>query len=205
MFTGIVAGRGDVLKVEGAGADRRLWVRSPILGRREIGSSVAVDGVCLTVTERDGEVCAFDVSAETLARSTLRGRVAGDEVNLETPLRADGELGGHIVQGHVDGVGGVVGVTDEGEGRRVRIEAPPELLRYAVEKGSVTVDGVALTVTALGAGWFEIALVPHTLAVTTAAGWGPGRAVNLEADVLAKYVERLMEGRSDARSRERSG
>lgn len=195
MFTGIVAGRGEVLKVEGTGADRRLWVGSSLLATRELGSSVAVDGVCLTVAGREGEVCAFDVSAETLGRTTLGSREAGDEVNLETPLRPDGELGGHFVQGHVDGIGRVAATSAEGEGRRVRIEAPSDLLRYVVEKGSVTVDGVGLTVTALGEGWFEVALVPHTLEATTARSWEPGRAVNLEADVIAKYVERAMAAR----------
>lgn len=208
MFTGIVAERGELLKIEGAGADRRLWIRSELLARREIGNSVAVDGVCLTVAEREGDVCVFDVSAETVVRSTLGRRRAGDQVNLETPLRPDGELGGHFVQGHVDGVGRIASVTDEGGGRRMRIEAGPEVTRYVVEKGSVTVDGVGLTVTAVDAGGFEIALVPHTLSVTTSGEWGPGREVNLEVDVIAKYVERLVvpwQGRRDAGGRESSG
>lgn len=191
MFTGIVAAKGEVVKVEGGTDDRRLWIHSPVLGAREPGASVAVDGVCLTVTERDGDVCAFDVSVESLARSTLGARTAGDEVNLELPLRATDELGGHIVQGHVDCVGVVRASSEDGAGRRVRIGLPPAWTRYVVEKGSVTVDGVSLTVTTLEADELEVALVPHTLAVTTLGDAVPGREVNIEVDVFGKYVERL--------------
>ena len=191
MFTGIVAAVGEVVKCEPADDDRRLWVRSALLGDCVMGASVAVDGVCLTVVERDGDICRFDVSAETVRRSTLTTLAAGDRVNLERPLRAGDELGGHLVQGHVDGVGEVVSVAADGEGRMLRVSAPPALARYLVEKGSVTVDGVSLTITSVDDGAFGIALIPHTLAVTTLGEARAGTRVNLEIDVFARYVEKL--------------
>ncbi|MGH2758260.1 MAG: riboflavin synthase [Actinomycetota bacterium] len=189
MFTGIVADRGEIVKVEPGGAD--LWIRSGVLGDCSIGASVAVDGVCLTVVDLDGEVCRFDVSAETVARSTLGTKEPGDHVNLERPLRAGDELGGHIVQGHVDAVGTVEAVAPDGQGSRLVVSAPAALMRYVVEKGSVTIDGVSLTVSALGEAELEVALVPHTLDVTTLGAMKAGRKVNIEVDVLAKYVEKL--------------
>jgi len=193
MFTGIVADVGEIVKVEPAAADRRIWIRSRLLADCTVGASVAVDGVCLTVIDVDGDVCGFDVSAETIARSTLGGKEAGGQVNLERPLRAGDELGGHIVQGHVDGVGTVVGLEPDGDGRRLVVSASADLARYVVEKGSITVDGVSLTVSGTRDDAFEVALVPHTLAVTTLGGVEAGRTVNLEVDVLAKYVERYVE------------
>lgn len=195
MFTGIVADRGEVVKVEDTEQGRRLWIGSAELRGCAVGGSVAVDGVCLTVTESDGDVCGFDVSAETLGRSNLGSKRTGDHVNLERPLRAGSELGGHIVQGHVDAVGRVERVGAEGEGRRLTVSVPSPLMRYIVEKGSVTIDGVSLTVTAEGDDTFEVALVPHTLAVTTLGAAEPGRLLNIEVDVLAKYVEKLWSGR----------
>ena len=178
MFTGIVRERARVLSFE----DGRLIVESGL--EPGTGDSVAVDGVCLTVVEsRDGRL-AFDVVAETLDRA----KPFGAEVNLEPALRAGDPLGGHYVQGHVDGVGRVRSV----DGERVSIEAPRRVLRYCVEKGSIAVDGVSLTIAALGDDAFEVALVPHTLAQTTLGALRPGDAVNVEADVLAKYVERLL-------------
>jgi riboflavin synthase len=194
MFTGIVADRGEVLKVETATGDRRIWIRSSVLADCSVGGSVALDGVCLTVVDVDGDVCGFDVSAETVARSTLGGKHPGDHVNLERPLRAGDELGGHIVQGHVDTVGTVVEVSADGEGRRLVVSAPASLTRYVVEKGSVTLDGVSLTVSAIRDQQFEVALVPHTLSVTTFGEMEVGRNVNIEVDVLAKYVEKLRPG-----------
>jgi riboflavin synthase len=191
MFTGIVADRGEILKVETAAGERRIWIRSGVLADCSLGASVAIDGVCLTVVDIDGDVCGFDVSAETVARSTLGSKQVGDQVNLERPLRAGDELGGHIVQGHVDEVGTVAAVSDDGEGRRLVVSAPESLMRYVVEKGSVTVDGVSLTVSAIRAETFEVALVPHTLSVTTFGDMEIGREVNIEVDVLAKYVEKL--------------
>lgn len=195
MYTGIVTDRGEVVKVEASDGGRVLWVRSSVVEECAIGASVNVAGVCLTVTELDGDMARFDVSEETVHRSTLGELQAGEHVNIERPLRAGDELGGHMVQGHVDGVGRVSSVVDEGDGRRVGITAPAEVLRYTVEKGSITVDGVSLTVTDVTEKTFEVALIPHTLAVTTLGETGPGRDVNLEVDVLAKYVEKLMSAR----------
>ncbi len=155
-----------------------------------IGDSVSVDGICLTVTGREDGRLFFDVMEETLAR----GKPFGDEVNLEPALRAGEPLGGHYVQGHVDGVGRVRSA-ERGGDVRLTVEAPPEILRYCVEKGSITVEGVSLTIAELDQDSFTVALVAHTLEVTTLGALRPGDAVNLEADVLAKYVERLLPGR----------
>ena len=185
VFTGIVRELGSVAAFDGS----RLVVEASAT-EAAVGDSIAIDGVCLTVVERDDGRFAFDVVAETLGRTTLGELAAGDRVNVEPALRAGEPLGGHIVQGHVDGVGSVRSV-----GEPVWIDAPAEVLRYCVEKGSITVDGVSLTVAALDDAGFAIALVPHTLAVTTLGDAKPGIAVNLEVDVLAKYVERLTMGR----------
>jgi riboflavin synthase len=184
MFTGIVQERGRVASFDGG----RLVIESGI--RAEVGDSVAVDGVCLTVTEAQNGTLVFDVMVETLNRAKL----FGPHVNLEPALRAGDPLGGHYVQGHVDGVGTVRSIELEGEGKRVWIEAPPELMRYLVEKGSITVEGVSLTVAGLADDGFAVALVQHTLAATTLGNLAPGDKVNLETDVLAKYVERLLPG-----------
>ena len=182
MFTGIVQERARVASFD----DGRLVVESGVAAG--IGDSVSVDGVCLTVVEaRDGQL-AFDVMVETLRRAKPFGR----EVNLEPALRAGDPLGGHYVQGHVDGLGTVRSVEAEGDGRLVWIDAGPEHLRYLVEKGSVTVEGVSLTVAGLDERGFAVALVQHTLEATTLGGLAEGEAVNLETDVLAKYVERLL-------------
>ena len=182
MFTGIVRERGRVASFADGG---RLVVESTL--EPAVGDSVAVDGVCLTVVDaRDGTL-SFDVVPETLART----KPFAAEVNLEPALRAGESLGGHYVQGHVDGVGRVRSF----DGERLVVEAPPELLRYCVEKGSIAIDGVSLTIAALHDDAFEVALVPHTLEVTTFGALEPGDAVNLEVDVLAKYVERLLGAR----------
>jgi riboflavin synthase len=183
MFTGIVRERGVVASFDGG----RLVVESSF--EPEIGDSVAVDGVCLTVTGRENGRLAFDVMEETLARA----KPFRAEVNLEPALRAGDPLGGHYVQGHVDGIGRV----RAWDGERLTIEAPPDILRYCVEKGSITVEGVSLTVAALEEDAFTVALVAHTLEVTTLGTLGPGDEVNLEADVLAKYVERLVTSQYD--------
>lgn len=177
MFTGIVRERGRVAKFEGG----RLVVECAT--EAEVGDSIAVDGICLTVVEAQNGHLAFDIVPETLARV----KPFGAEVNVEPALRAGEPLGGHLVQGHVDGTGTVRAV-----GELVWIDAPPDLLRYCAEKGSVAVDGVSLTVAALDDHGFAVALVPHTLAVTTLGRLAPGDNVNLEADILAKYVERLL-------------
>ena len=166
----------------------RLVIESRI--EAEVGDSVAVDGVCLTVTDARNGTLVFDVMVETLTRAKLFGA----EVNLEPALRAGDPLGGHYVQGHVDGVGTVRSLEPEGEGKRVWIDAEPELMRYLVEKGSITVEGVSLTVAGLAEDGFAVALVQHTLAATTLGTLAPGDKVNLETDVLAKYVEKLLPG-----------
>jgi len=160
-----------------------------------VGGSVAVNGVCLTAEAVEGVTLTFHAVPETLSRSTLGALERGSRVNLEPALRAGEPMGGHIVQGHVDGVGRVQSVEAEGEGLRVVVAASPDVLRYCVEKGSITIEGVSLTIATLGDDAFGVALIPHTLSETTLARLAPGQRVNLEADVLAKYVERLLEPR----------
>jgi riboflavin synthase len=185
VFTGIVRELGRVVAFDGP----RLLVDAPET-TAEVGDSIAVDGVCLTVVEHDGDQFAFDVVDETLSRTTLGTLTADARVNIEPALRAGDPLGGHMVQGHVDGVGRV-----RSSSQPVWIDAPADVLRYCVEKGSIAVDGVSLTIAALDDDGFAVALVPHTLAATTLGAAKPGDAVNLEVDVLAKYVERLTMGR----------
>jgi riboflavin synthase len=185
VFTGIVRDRGRVASF----ADGRLVVETSL--QATVGDSVSVDGVCLTVVEASDGRVAFDVVPETLDRA----KPFGGEVNLEPAVTAGEPLGGHYVQGHVDAVGRVQSVEAEGEGLRVFVEAPPEVLRYVVEKGSIAVDGVSLTVAELAGDAFAVALVPHTLEATALSALIPGRAVNLEVDILAKYVERLLQAR----------
>jgi riboflavin synthase len=193
VFTGIVRELGTVVEAEEAGGGRALVVRAPeTSARTRVGDSVAVNGCCLTATAVDGDAIAFHAVPETIARTTLGDLARDDAVNVEPPLRAGEELGGHYVQGHVDGVGRIQSVEAEGEGLRVFVEAPDDVLRYCVVKGSITVDGVSLTVAELAEGAFAVALVPHTLEATTLSDLRPAQAVNLEADVLAKYVERLI-------------
>ena len=192
MFTGIVRERGHVTAVDEGGDGMRLIVEAPATAEgAAVGDSVAVSGVCLTVTAAENGRLSFDAVPETLARSSLGELRAGDEVNLEPALRAGEPLGGHYVQGHVDGVGTVRSVEPDRDDVRAWIDAAPGLLRYLVEKGSIAVDGVSLTVADLDDTGFAAALIPHTLAATTLGALGPGDAVNLEVDILAKYVERL--------------
>ncbi len=197
MFTGIVRELGRVESLNGEPAGMRLRVAAPVTASStNAGDSVAVNGVCLTAVEVGGGVLAFDAVPETLRRSSLSRLAEGGSVNVEPAVRAGEPLGGHIVQGHVDGAGRVLRLEPEGEGARLTVEAPPELLRYVVEKGSVTVEGVSLTIAALAPDSFEIALVPHTLTATTLGSLAPGDEVNLEVDVLARYVERLLGARN---------
>ncbi len=193
MFTGLVADTGTVesLAHAGDGQGVRLRVATRLAAELGPGDSVAVNGVCLTAVEPDGEGFSADVMAETLRRSSLGPLGEGDSVNVELPLRAGDRLGGHIVQGHVDGTGTVESLRDEGFARVVRIAAPEALLRYVVEKGSIAVEGVSLTVSAVDAEAFEVSLIPETLERTTLGAADPGRTLNLEVDVLAKYVEKL--------------
>ena len=196
MFTGIVRERGRVASVEGDGNGIRIRLDAPLTAAEvAIGDSVSLNGCCLTVVEAADGTLAFDAVPETLSRSSLDGLAAGSELNVEPALRAGDPLGGHYVQGHVDGVGSVRSVEPEGEGRRIWFDAPTDVLRYCVEKGSVAVDGVSLTIAELDETGFAVALIPHTLAATTLGTLEPGARVNLEADVLAKYVERLVEVR----------
>jgi riboflavin synthase len=193
VFTGIVQELGVLAGGEEAAGGRALVVRAPeTAARTGVGDSVAINGCCLTATAIEGGEIAFHAVPETIARTTLGDLEPGDRVNVEAALRAGDELGGHYVQGHVDAVGRIQSVEAEGDGLRVFVEAPDDVLRYCVEKGSVTVDGVSLTIAELAQDAFAVALVPHTLAATTLAAAQPGQRVNLEADVLAKYVERLL-------------
>lgn len=197
MFTGIVRELGAVEAVEGGPDGVRLRVHAPgIAAASRTGDSIAVNGFCLTVTEVADGLLAFDAVPETLSRSTLGRLAPGVEVNVESALRAGEPLGGHIVQGHVDGIGRVRSLEPEGDGMRLAVEAAPEILRYCVEKGSIAIEGVSLTVAALDERSLAIALVPHTLEVTTLGRLRPGDEVNLEVDVLAKYVERLVGSRA---------
>jgi riboflavin synthase len=194
MFTGLVQDRGEIEAVDQTADGVHLRVRSALAPELGEGDSVAVEGVCLTATAVDDAGFAADVMTESLQRSTLGGLRAGSRVNLELPLRATDRLGGHVVQGHVDGIGEIGDVTREGFSRRVFVQAPAELLRYVVEKGSIAVAGVSLTVAEVGEDGFAVALIPETLERTTLGELEGGERVNLEVDVLAKHVEKLLEG-----------
>ena len=193
MFTGLIREVGTVAALAGDADGVRLDLDAPeTAGGAAVGDSVAIDGVCLTVVAVDGARLGFDAVPETLARSSLGSLAEGSRVNLEPALRAGDPLGGHYVQGHVDGVGTVRSVEPEGDGRRLWFDSPADLLRYIVRKGSIAVQGTSLTVADLDEAGFAVALIPHTLTATTLGRLTPGDRVNLEADVLAKYVERLL-------------
>ena len=193
MFTGIVEELGEVLAVEPRGDSSRLTVRGRLVtSDAGDGDSIAVNGVCLTVVTHDDGAFTADVMAESLRRSSLGAAGPGSAVNLERAVRVSDRLGGHVVQGHVDGTGQVLAVTPQEHWTVVRVALPAELERYVVEKGSITVDGVSLTVSAVEPGWFEISLIPTTLTATTLGARAAGDVVNLEVDVMAKYVEKLL-------------
>jgi riboflavin synthase len=192
MFTGLVQSLGKVEREASSADGVRLTVSTALAGELREGDSIAVNGVCLTAAEVNGDAFTAEVMNETLSRSALRDARPGAAVNLELPLRASDRLGGHMVQGHVDAVGEVTSVTEDGFARRMEIEAPEELMRYVVPKGSIAVDGVSLTVAECGERWFTVSLIPETLARTSLGVARPGTQVNLEVDVLAKYVERLI-------------
>jgi riboflavin synthase len=202
MFTGLVERVGAVASRRGGKDGARLRIEcGGMAGGLGAGESVAVDGVCLTVVETGDRWFETEIHPETLRCTVLGERAEGSRVNLERAVRAEDRLGGHLVQGHVDGVGTLLEIGPEGEGRRARVAAPPGLRRYLAVKGSVALDGVSLTIASLGAEDFEVALIPHTLAHTTLGDWSVPRRINVEVDLIAKYVERLLESwKSDAAS-----
>jgi len=201
MFTGLVEAMGQVERLTPVGPARRLVLRVPldVAAEAAVGDSVAVSGVCLTVVAVEPGRLAFDLAEETVRVTTLGELEPGDPVNLERPLRLGARLGGHLVLGHVDGVGRVTAVRPEGDGRRLSVEVPGGLRPLLIPKGSVAVDGVSLTVAELGETAFSVALIPHTLAVTTLGARRAGGRVNLEMDVLGKYVQALLPGGEGAR------
>ena len=195
MFTGLVEETGTVLSVEPREGGRRLWIGARrVLEDAQLGDSIAVSGCCLTVVERKADSFAVEMVPETLRRTTLGALAAGEPVNLERAMRLDQRLGGHLVQGHVDGVAEVLRMEPEGEGTRLTLELPHTIARFVAEKGSLAVDGVSLTVAASSGPACEIAYIPHTLRETVAGEYEPGRRVNVEVDVIARYVARLLDG-----------
>jgi riboflavin synthase len=200
MFTGIVEERGEVVRL----AEHRIEIACRVVSKDgDIGASIAVNGVCLTVVDRTEDVLGFDLSQETLDRTTMKHLVAGDPVNLERPVTLAARMGGHMVQGHVDGVGRILDREPDGTGgARVQIAIPVDLRRYVVEKGSITIDGVSLTVAMLHGTGITVAVIPHTLAVTTLGVVQHEGAVNVEVDVVARYVERLMTAQADSEMEE---
>ncbi|HEY9135657.1 MAG TPA: riboflavin synthase [Pseudomonadales bacterium] len=196
MFTGIIAAVGTVARFQKIGGDLRLYIHSGKLDLSDVvlGDSIATNGVCLTVVELPGDGFWADVSQETLARSTLASLKLGQRVNLEKALTPSSRLGGHIVSGHVDGIGEVVDCQDQGRSLFFRIKAPDELARYIAEKGSICVDGVSLTVNAVSGATFDLNIVPHTAQETNIGAWRSGVRVNLEVDIIARQLERLLMG-----------
>jgi riboflavin synthase len=197
VFTGIVEELGAVVAVQPLADSARLRIRGPLVTSDAVhGASIAVNGVCLTVVEHGGDEFSADVMQETLDRSSLGSLVPGSTVNLERPVTLSARLGGHLVQGHVDGVGTILDRAPSEHWEVVRISLPGGLGRYVVEKGSITVDGVSLTVVEADRDWFSVSLIPTTLELTTLGSKGQGDPVNLEVDVVAKYVERMLEWRT---------
>ncbi|HXF31420.1 MAG TPA: riboflavin synthase [Solirubrobacterales bacterium] len=192
MFTGLVQDIGSVESVEGGAEGARLRIATRLGPEIGLGDSIAVNGVCLTATEADATGFATEAMNQTLEVTVIGALVPGARVNLELATRADERLGGHIVQGHADGSGRVIESAEDGFARRIRVELPSELSRYVVDKGSVALNGVSLTVAALGEGWIEVSLIPETLERTNLGDAVPGDAWNVEVDVIAKYVERLL-------------
>jgi riboflavin synthase len=192
VFTGLIADVGTVESIERNGDGARLRIATSLAGEIAPGDSIAVSGVCLTATAVDGAGFATEAMNQTLEVTALAGLRSGDRVNLEPAMRVSDRLGGHIVQGHVDGIGEVVSIEEDGFARRVRVALDARLLRYLVDKGSVALDGVSLTVAALEEDWIEVSLIPETLERTTLGGLQERDRVNLEMDVVARYVERLL-------------
>jgi riboflavin synthase len=194
MFTGLIEDIGTVERIDAGDEGARMRIRTPLAGELSSGDSIAVNGACLTAVAADGDAFEADVVNQTLELTSLGPLRPGERVNLELPMRVGDRLGGHLVQGHVDGTGAVVSSSEDGFGRRLVISVPQGLRRYLVERGSVTVDGVSLTIAGVSDGSFEVALIPETLERTTLGEAGEGRRVNLELDVIARYVERLVSG-----------
>jgi riboflavin synthase len=192
LFTGLVQDLGRIVSADQSDDGAKVTVQTELAGELSEGDSVAVNGVCLTATEVGEGSFTADVMNETLARTSLAAIRPGAGVNLELPLRPSDRLGGHVVQGHVDGLGTIVEVRDDGFSRGIRVEVSPELLRYVVSKGSIALDGVSLTVMEIGESWFTVSLIPESLERTNLGEAGPGTKCNVEVDVLAKYVERLI-------------
>ena len=199
MFTGIIKAKGTITAIEKRGGDVRMTVSAAGLPwpDYEIGDSICVDGVCLTAVELHGEGFSTDVSIETLSVTTLEQRREGDHVNLEPALRVGDPLGGHLVSGHVDGIGVVVSRSDDARSIRMAFEVPAELGRYIARKGSVCVDGVSLTINEVSGNTFNLNIIPHTAEVTTLGDYQPGTAVNIEVDLLARYIERMLGNDAD--------
>ncbi len=205
MFTGIVEELGELVGWEELDDAARITVRGPVVtSDARHGDSIAVNGVCLTVVDNADGAFTADVMHETLERSSLGVLHVGSPVNLERAVRLQDRLGGHLVQGHVDGTGQVLSRTPSEHWTVVRVTLPADLDRYVVEKGSIAVDGISLTVSATGTGWFEVSLIPTTLSLTTLGTKGVGDPVNLEVDITAKYVEKLLRQGADAGTGERS-
>lgn len=202
MFTGIIEELGTVRSIERTTDSARVTIEGPlVVSDAEHGASISVNGVCLTVVTHDAATFSADVMAQTLSASGLGALREGSRVNLERAARVDARLGGHIVQGHVDGTARVLAVTPEPDWTRIRFALDPNLVRYVVDKGSITIDGVSLTVSAVSElaeapAWFEVSLIPTTLTLTTLGSLTGGESVNIEVDVLAKYVERMLNGRN---------
>ena len=202
MFTGIIEELGTVRSIERTTDSARVTIEGPlVVSDAEHGASISVNGVCLTVVTHDASTFSADVMAQTLSASGLGALHEGSRVNLERAARVDARLGGHIVQGHVDGTARVLAVTPEPDWTRIRFELDPNLVRYVVDKGSITIDGVSLTVSAVSEiaeapAWFDVSLIPTTLTLTTLGSLTGGESVNIEVDVLAKYVERMLNGRN---------
>jgi riboflavin synthase len=192
MFTGLIQDLGKVEAVESGAEGARLRIATKLAPQIGAGDSVAVNGVCLTATGAEPEAFATEAMNQTLSATALSGLEMGARVNLELAMKASERLGGHIVQGHVDGVGDVLSVEPDGFAQRLRVALGPELIRYLVERGSIALDGVSLTVATLGSEWAEVSLIPETLARTNLGEAAPGRRVNVECDVVAKYVEKLV-------------
>jgi len=192
MFTGLIQDVGTVESLDAVAEGARLRIATSLAAEIEPGDSVAVNGACLTATTIDGNGFETEAMNQTLEVTSLGVLEAGARVNLELAMKASDRLGGHIVQGHVDGVGEVASIEEDGFARRLRVALAPGLLRYAIDKGSITLDGVSLTIAELGEDWLEVSLIPETLERTTLGEASPGRKLNVECDVIAKHVERLM-------------